>query len=84
VESPVTSLEKDILAIVTGQPYKHRYRNLKPPPAKMADSAQTQPAAPAKSTAEAGMGGNKAPVNSFPSPTGEFNSFTYFWCLKFI
>jgi hypothetical protein len=28
VESPVTSLEKDILAIVTGQPYEHRYKDL--------------------------------------------------------
>jgi hypothetical protein len=28
VESPVTSLEKDILAIVTGQPYEHRYTDL--------------------------------------------------------
>ena len=27
VESPVTSLEKDILAIVTGQPYEHRYKD---------------------------------------------------------
>ena len=27
VESPVASLEKDILAIVTGQPYEHRYKN---------------------------------------------------------
>jgi thiol-disulfide isomerase/thioredoxin len=84
VESPVTSLEKDMLAIVTGQPYEHRYRNLTPQPAKMADSTREQPAAPAKSTAEASMGGNKAPVNSFLSPGGEFNSFTYFWCLKFI
>jgi len=28
VESPITSLEKDILAIVTGQPYEHRYKDL--------------------------------------------------------
>lgn len=84
VESPVTSLEKDILAIVTAQPYEHRYNNLTPQPAKMTDSTGTQPAAPAKSTTEARLGGNKAPVNSFLSPTGEFNSFTYFWCLKFI
>jgi len=28
VESPVTSLEKDILAIVTGLPYEHRYKDL--------------------------------------------------------
>jgi len=28
VESPVTSLEKDLLAIVTGQPYEHRYKDL--------------------------------------------------------
>ncbi|HEX6431602.1 MAG TPA: thioredoxin family protein [Niastella sp.] len=27
VESPVASLEKDMLAIVTGQPYEHRYKN---------------------------------------------------------
>jgi hypothetical protein len=27
VESPVISLEKDMLAIVTRQPYEHRYRN---------------------------------------------------------
>jgi hypothetical protein len=84
VESPVISLEKDLLAIVTGQPYEHRYKNLTPQPAKMADSTRTQPAAPAKSAAEARLGGNKALVNSFLSPTGEFNSFTYFWCLKFI
>ena len=84
VESPVTSLEKDMLAIVTRQPYEHRYRSLTPQPTKMADSARAQPAAPAKSTAEARLGGNKALVNSFLSPTGEFNSFTYFWCLKFI
>jgi hypothetical protein len=45
VESPVTSLEKDLLAIVTGQPYEHRYRNLTPQPAKMADSARAQPGA---------------------------------------
>jgi thiol-disulfide isomerase/thioredoxin len=31
VESPVTSLEKDLLAIVTGQPYEHRYKNLNNP-----------------------------------------------------
>jgi thiol-disulfide isomerase/thioredoxin len=31
VESPITSLEKDILAIVTGQPYEHRYKNLVTP-----------------------------------------------------
>jgi thiol-disulfide isomerase/thioredoxin len=84
VESPVTSLEKDILAIVTGQPYEHKYKNLTPQPAKMADSTRAQQSAPAKSTAEARPGGNKALVNSFLSPTGEFNSFTYFWCLKFI
>lgn len=28
VESPVTSLEKDLLAIVTGQPYEHHYKEL--------------------------------------------------------
>ncbi|AEW00621.1 hypothetical protein Niako_4361 [Niastella koreensis GR20-10] len=34
VESPVTSLEKDILAIVTGQPYEHRYKDpITPKPA---------------------------------------------------
>jgi hypothetical protein len=27
VESPVASLEKDMLAIMTGQPYEHRYKN---------------------------------------------------------
>jgi hypothetical protein len=27
VESPVTSLEKDMFAIVTKQPYEHRYKN---------------------------------------------------------
>lgn len=27
VESPVTSLEKDILAILTGAPYEHRYKD---------------------------------------------------------
>ncbi|MBO9202742.1 MULTISPECIES: thioredoxin family protein [Niastella] len=31
VESPVTSLEKDIMAIVTGQPYEHRYKDLNNP-----------------------------------------------------
>ena len=73
VESPVTSLEKDILANVTNQPYEHRYKHLTPQPAKMADS-----------TVKASAYGNNPPVNSFLSPTGEFNSFTYFWCLKFI
>ncbi|OQP43042.1 hypothetical protein A4H97_12925 [Niastella yeongjuensis] len=28
VESPITSLEKDIQAIVTGKPYEHRYKDL--------------------------------------------------------
>jgi hypothetical protein len=43
VESPVTSLEKDILAIVTGQPYEHRYKNLtSAKPANMADSTRLQ------------------------------------------
>jgi len=45
VESPVTSLEKDILAIVSGQPYEHRYKNLEAlKPADMADSRRLQPA----------------------------------------
>ena len=35
VESPVTSLEKDLLAIITGQPYEHRYKDLiNPKPAR--------------------------------------------------
>jgi thiol-disulfide isomerase/thioredoxin len=84
VESPVASLEKDLLAIVTGQPYEHRYKHLTPEPAKMADSTRIQPPAPSKSTGKASWHGNNPPVNSFLSPTGEFNSFTYFWCLKFI
>lgn len=84
VESPVTSLEKDILAIVTGQPYEHRYKHLTPQPAKMTDSVQAQPAAALQNAAELRPHGNNTPVNSFLSPTGEFNSFTYFWCLKFI
>jgi thiol-disulfide isomerase/thioredoxin len=50
VESPVTSLEKDLLAIVTGQPYEHRYRNLGSlQPAKMAGTAGLQPGTPSKS-----------------------------------
>ena len=45
VESPVTSLEKDILAIVTGQPYEHRYKNLgNPKPATTTDTARSQSA----------------------------------------
>jgi hypothetical protein len=45
VESPVTSLEKDMLAIVSGQPYEHRYKNLaSPKPAIMPDRAKVQAA----------------------------------------
>jgi thiol-disulfide isomerase/thioredoxin len=45
VESPVTSLEKDILAIVSGKPYEHRYKNLgNPPPVNKPDSTKVQPA----------------------------------------
>jgi len=44
VESPVTSLEKDILAIVSGQPYEHRYKDLvTSKPANMADNTRSQP-----------------------------------------
>jgi thiol-disulfide isomerase/thioredoxin len=84
VESPVSSLEKDILAIVSNQPYEHRYKHLTPQPANMTDSARLQPAAPSKSTGKTSARGNNPLVNSFLSATGEFNSFTYFWCLKFI
>jgi thiol-disulfide isomerase/thioredoxin len=43
VESPVISLEKDILAIVTGEPYEHRYRNRgNAQPAKIADTSRSQ------------------------------------------
>ncbi|OQP63281.1 hypothetical protein A3860_25675 [Niastella vici] len=45
VESPVTSLEKDILAIVSGQPYEHRYKNLgATKPANVADTTRSQAA----------------------------------------
>jgi len=45
VESPVTSLEKDILAIVSGQPYEHRYKNLDTAkPANRAYTTRLQPA----------------------------------------
>jgi thiol-disulfide isomerase/thioredoxin len=45
VESPVTSLEKDILAIVTGGPYEHRYKNLgSVQPPKTTDTARLRPA----------------------------------------
>ena len=45
VESPVTSLEKDILAIVSGQPYEHRYKNMgTAKPVNMADTTRLQPA----------------------------------------
>lgn len=55
VESPVTSLEKDILAIVTGQPYEHRYRNLgTTKPANMADIIRLKSAAESRNTGEAG------------------------------
>lgn len=44
VESPVTSLEKDLLAIVSKQPYEHRYKNPgSPKPANMADTMRSQP-----------------------------------------
>jgi len=47
VESPVTSLEKDILAILSGQPYEHRYKDLGiTKPANKADTTPSQPAAP--------------------------------------
>lgn len=43
VESPVISLEKDILAIVTGRPYEHRYKNRgNAQPAKIADTSRSQ------------------------------------------
>lgn len=43
VESPVTSLEKDILAIVTKQPYEHHYKNgTAPKSVKMADTTRFQ------------------------------------------
>jgi thiol-disulfide isomerase/thioredoxin len=55
VESPVTSLEKDILAIVTGQPYEHRYKNLgSPKPVNTVDTTRLQPAAPARNSGETG------------------------------
>jgi hypothetical protein len=45
VESPVTSLEKDILAIVSGQPYEHRYKDpAAAKPVNMADTTRLQPA----------------------------------------
>jgi thiol-disulfide isomerase/thioredoxin len=45
VESPVTSLEKDMLAIVTAQPYEHRYKNpATAKPANMADTSGVRPA----------------------------------------
>lgn len=45
VESPVTSLEKDIMAIVTGKPYEHRYKNAgNPKPATTTDTARLRPA----------------------------------------
>jgi hypothetical protein len=43
VESPVTSLEKDMLAIVTRQPYEHRYKNgTTAKPVNMADTTRLQ------------------------------------------
>jgi thiol-disulfide isomerase/thioredoxin len=43
VESPVSTLEKDILAIVTGQPYEHRYKNgTSAKPVNIADSTRSQ------------------------------------------
>ena len=43
VESPVTSLEKDILAIVSRQPYEHRYQDgPAAKPANMADTTRLQ------------------------------------------
>lgn len=43
VESPVTSLEKDILAIVTRQPYEHHYKNgTARKPVNMADTTRFQ------------------------------------------
>jgi hypothetical protein len=43
VESPVSTLEKDILAIVTGQPYEHRYKNgTSAKPVNIADSIRLQ------------------------------------------
>jgi hypothetical protein len=55
VESPVTSLEKDILAIVTGQPYEHRYKQPgTAKPANMADTSRVQPGATQHNTGQAG------------------------------
>ncbi|THU40090.1 thioredoxin family protein [Niastella caeni] len=43
VESPVVTLEKDILAIVTKQPYEHRYKHLMAAqPVNKADSTRSQ------------------------------------------
>ncbi|WP_205512881.1 thioredoxin family protein [Longitalea arenae] len=43
VESPVLSLEKDMLAIVSGAPYEHKYKNRgNAQPAKMADTSRSQ------------------------------------------
>ncbi len=55
VESPVTSLEKDMLAIVSGQPYEHRYKHLAcTQPANMADTTRLKPAALSRNTGNAG------------------------------
>jgi thiol-disulfide isomerase/thioredoxin len=43
VESPVVSLEKDLLAIVTAQPYEHHYKSPSTaPPATTTDSTRLQ------------------------------------------
>jgi hypothetical protein len=56
VESPVTSLEKDILAIVTGQPYEHRYKHPgTTKTANMTDTPRLQPAALPRNTGKAGL-----------------------------
>jgi thiol-disulfide isomerase/thioredoxin len=50
VESPVGSFEKDLLDIVSGQPYEHRYKNLgNAQPAKTSDTTRFQPGTPSKS-----------------------------------
>jgi hypothetical protein len=44
VESPVTSLEKDMFAIVTKQPYEHRYKNgTTAKPVNKTDTTRLQP-----------------------------------------
>ena len=42
VESPVATLEKDLLAIVSGQPYEHHYKNGTSKLANMADTTRLQ------------------------------------------